>query len=59
MSSSSMHIGTITEMLTHEFHHWPTRFILEIRKQDGSPFLPNSHIAAGLMKYLRLFFFTY
>ena len=55
MSSSSVHIGTITEMSTRELQHWLTRFILIIRKQDSSPFLPNSlhHIAAGLMKYLR------
>ena len=35
--------------------HWLTHLILEICKQDGSPFPPNSlhHITAGLMRYLR------
>ena len=50
-----MHIGTITEMSNRELQHWLTRFILEIHKQDCSPFPPNSlhHIAVGLMRYLR------
>ena len=36
-SSSSVHIGNITEMSNCELQHWLTRFILEICKQDGSP----------------------
>ena len=48
-------IKNLTEMSNFELQYWLTKFILEIRKQDGSAFTPNSlhHIVAGVMRYLR------
>jgi len=35
--------------------HWMCRFILEVRKKDGSCYLPDTlhHIVCGIMRYLR------
>ena len=48
-------ISPLTEMTEHELQHWLTRFILEVRKKDGSVYPPNTllHICAGLMRHLR------
>ena len=48
-------IGTIDSLSNQNLNHWLTRFILEVRKQDGSEYPPNSlhHITAGLMRHLR------
>ena len=35
--------------------HWLTRFVLEVRKTDGTEYLPNTlhHILCGVMCHLR------
>ena len=49
------HIGSIDSLSDQSLNHWQTRFILEVRKQDGSEYPPNTlhHITAGLMQHLR------
>ena len=49
-------IKPLSELNHKELQHWLTRFVLEVRKKDGSQFPPNSlhHICCGLMRYLRL-----
>ena len=46
--------GSPSQLSANNIQHWLTRFILEIRKQNGSVFTPGSlhHITAGLMKHL-------
>ena len=54
-STTGAAITPLTELNHSELDHWLTRFILEVRKKDGSEFPPNSlhHICCGLMRYLR------
>ena len=49
------HFVSIDSLSDQSLNHWLTRFILEVRKQDGSEYVPNTlhHIMAGLMRYLR------
>ena len=49
------HIGSIDSLSDQSLDHWLTRFILEVRKNDGSEFPPNNlhHITAGLMQHLQ------
>ena len=39
-----------------ELQHWLCAFVLEIRKKDGSAFIPNTlhHICCGIMRYIRV-----
>ena len=48
-------IKPLSELNHTELQHWLTRFVLEVRKKDGSEFPPRSlhHICCGLMRYLR------
>ena len=48
-------VPCLLEMETQEMSHWMTRFALEIRKQDGNEYQPNTlhHIICGLMRYVR------
>ena len=48
-------IPNLTELNRRELQYWLTRFVLEVRKRDGSEFPPNTlhHISCGLMRHLR------
>ncbi len=48
-------IPPLTQLSHAELSHWLTRFILEVRKKDGSEFPPNTlhHLCCGLMCQLR------
>ena len=48
-------IPGLTELQPKDLQHWLVRFILEVRKKDGSEFAPNTlhHICCGIMRYLR------
>ena len=48
-------IPGLTELPPRDLQHWLTRFILEVRKKDGSEFAPDTlhHICCGIMRYLR------
>ena len=48
-------IAPLSEMTQEEVQHWLTRFILEVRKKDGSVYPPNTlyHICCGLMRHLK------
>ena len=48
-------IPHLKDIKVEELQHWICAFVLEIRKKDGSAFIPNSlhHICAGIMRYLR------
>ena len=49
-------IPYLKNIKVEELQHWICAFILEIRKKDGSEFIPNTlyHISAGIMRYLRV-----
>ena len=49
--STGVNINNLTQMFNHELQHWLTRFILEVRKQDGSTPTSLHHIAAGVMTF--------
>ena len=55
MQNTAEHIGSIDSLSDQSLNHWLTRFILEVRKQDGNDYPPNTlhHITAGLMRNLR------
>ncbi len=48
------HIPSISKPSSCELQHWLTRFVLEVRKKDGSEFPPNSlhHLCSGIVRYL-------
>ena len=48
-------IDNIEALTNEKMDYWLTRFILEVRKKDGSEYPPNTlyHITAGLMRYVR------
>ena len=48
-------IPHLKDIQVEELQHWICAFVLEIRKKDGSAFIPNGlhHICAGIMRYLR------
>ena len=52
--ATNVTIGQITQLSTADLQHWMSKFVLEIRKRDGSEYPPNSlyHISAGNMCYL-------
>ena len=45
----------IQQMTTSELTHWLSRFVVEVRKVDGTEYPPNSlyHICAGIQRCLR------
>ena len=45
----------LLEMTNTDLQYWMTRFIMEVRKKDGTNFLPNTlhHICCGIMRHLR------
>ena len=53
--SSNCVIPPLCELNKSQLQHWMSRFVMELRKKDGSVFPPNSlhHICCGLMRYLR------
>ena len=48
-------IGDLCKLPDDQIQHWMTRFILEVRKRDGSVYTPNTlhHITAGVMRHMR------
>ena len=48
-------IPYLKDIKVEELQHWICSFLLEIRKKDGSAFVPNSlhHVCVGIMRYLR------
>ena len=54
-STTGEQIGSILSLTPQQLNYWLTRFILEVRKRDGSQYPPNTihHITAGIMRYLR------
>ena len=48
-------IPDLTDLSRSQLQHWLTRFVLEVRKKDGSEYVPNTlhHICCGLMRHLR------
>ena len=48
-------IQPLMTMDTSTLQHWLTYFILEVRKQNGSEYPPNTlhHLVCGIMRYLR------
>ena len=45
----------ITSLPLKDLAHWLERFVLEVRKQDGSEYIPSTlhHIVCGLMRHVR------
>ena len=54
-ATSTVKIPPLCELAPTELAHWLTRFILEVRRKDGSLYTPNSlhHITCGLMRHIR------
>ena len=48
-------LETKCQMTTSELTHWLSRFVVEVRKMDGTEYPPNSlyHICAGIQRSLR------
>ena len=48
-------IPPLIEQQSSQQQHWLTRFVLEVRKQDGSEYPPDSlhHLCCGIMRFLR------
>ena len=48
-------IPSLHNITSTELQHWMCPFILEVRKKDGSVFLPNTlhHICCGIMRFVR------
>lgn len=40
-------------MTSETLNYWMQRFVLEVRKQDGSEYPPLYYIVGGLLRYLR------
>ena len=55
MQISNTNIAPITELAPSMLQYWLTRFILEVRKRNGSVYPANTlhHICCGLMRHLR------
>ena len=51
----SVSIPPMLELNNADLQFWLTRFIIEVRKKDGSHFPPNTlhHICCGIMRHLR------
>ena len=49
-------IPYLNTIKVEELQQWLCAFVLEIRKKDGSVFLPNSlhHVCCGIMRYVRV-----
>lgn len=54
--SSGKQVPDIITLGTAELQRWMSRFVLEIRKKDGTPYPPESvyHIVYGVMRFVRL-----
>ena len=54
-ATTGVFIPHLKDIKAEELQHWICAFVLEIRKKDGSEFIPNTlhHICAGIMRYLR------
>lgn len=50
-----VNVPLLTEMTSETLNYWMQRFVLEVRKQDGSEYPPRSlyYIVCGLLRYLR------
>ena len=55
-SASGEHVPDIANMEITQLQRWMSRFVLEIRKKDGTPYPPESiyHIVCGIMRFVRL-----
>ena len=55
-SASGEHVPDIANMEITQLQWWMSRFVLEIRKKDGTPYPPESiyHIVCGIMRFVRL-----
>ena len=55
-SEADKQITPIIQMDKEVMKHWLTLFILEVRKQNGTEYPPNTlhHIVCGIMRYQRL-----
>ena len=53
--TSEVHIPLLMEMDAYSLQYWMTRFILEVRKQNGDEYPPNTlhHLVCGIMRFLR------
>ena len=47
-------IPPLADLKIDELQHWLTRYVLEVRKKDGSEFPPNTlhHLVCGITRYL-------
>ena len=54
-SASGEHVPDIANMEITQLQRWMSRFVLEIRKTDGTPYPPESiyHIVCGIMRFVR------
>ena len=52
---SGLVVPSLCDMDTQSLSHWLTRFVLEVRKVNGSEYPPNTlhHIVCGIMRHLR------
>ena len=48
-------VQLLTEMNSESLNYWMQRFVLEVRKQDGSEYPPRSlyYIVCGLLRFMR------
>ena len=55
-SASVEQVPDIVNMGIVQLQRWMSRFVLEIRKKDGTPYPPESvyHIVCGIMRFVRL-----
>ena len=48
-------IAAVTEMQPIQLQYWLMRYVLEVRKKDGTEYPPNTlnHLCCGIMRFLR------
>ena len=55
IQSSASSIPLLPNITPSELQHWLTRFVLEVRKQDGTEYPPSTllHICSGIQRFIR------